>query len=1352
MHHPLLRRQLRHRLGDRLPDDPALQQLLEDIDAAYHEADRGPGMLERSLDLTSTELLERNQALHEAMSGGDIAIWTVTVDGLSIELRGAPLPFVQDPHGSVVVPIAAFLAVVDPADRDRVGLALDGQTDRERVDLQCWIADDRGRRRLELRGRRATGRARFTGVCTEVTHHEATQRRRIVDEQQQTLVRLAKTMASAPSDLEATFEILSQEVAATLKVARVGIWIHDRARDALVAASIHDRGRSERGVVLPLAPYRDYERALATNRVIAADDAHHHPATRAFSADYLTPLGIGAMLDATIFIGDQVVGVVCSEHVGPARRWTAEEQAFAAAVADLAAVFFEGHRRHAAEAALADQQRLLRSVIDTAPNLIFVKDRGGRFTLVNRAVAEIYGCTVDDLVGKTDRDCNANIEEVERFRRDDTEVLDTLVERFIPEEPLTGASGDTRWLQTVKRPLVGIDGKAEMVLGVSTDITERKRAEQERVRLAQKFQQSQQLESLGLLAGGVAHDFNNLLTPILVYVDLLQEMLPDGDSASELMQYLDEIRAAGLQARDLTAQLLAFGRRQSLVITSVDLNKEIDQLRSLLVRVLPEHIEIVTDLAADLPPVGADRAQVHQILMNLALNARDAMPTGGRLRFATAREPGNGNGNGDGNGNDEAVVLTVSDTGHGMDRATMGQIFEPFFTTKALGHGSGLGLATVYGVVQQHRGTIDVESSPGAGTTFIVRLPPAAPHHASPNAVSSPMRSVRATVLVVEDDPRVLRLVCTLLGRHQIDVLAAHSPERALELARAAPHVDLLLSDVIPLLDSAGTPAFLLGISEDITERRATEEERTRLIDIIESTSDMVGFGTADGRVRYINRAGRRMLGIPLDEDLTATTFPQYLSPWAVKILQQEAMPGAARDEVWEGESALLARSGREIPCSQVVTAHKDSHGTVAYFSTIMRDITDLKKSELVLEQRVEAEIQARKQTEQLLLQAQKMEGIGRLAGGVAHDFNNLLSVILSYSEMIQSDLKEGDPLRADVEEIRKAGSRAADLTRQLLAFSRQQVLQPRIVDLNETTASMRNMIGRLVGEDVDVQLTTAATGRVKCDPGQMEQVVMNLVVNARDAMPDGGTLTIETADVVLDEAFARKHVGATAGPHVMLAVSDTGVGIEAGNVSRIFEPFFTTKEKGKGTGLGLSTVYGIVRQSSGCLSVDSDPGQGTTFRVYLPRTAAVEDESQPGPPPARRRGSETVLLVEDEPQLRALARGILQRRGYRVLEAQNGGEALLLCEQHTATIHLLLTDVVMPQMNGRQLAERLGTLRPEMRVLYVSGYTDDVILRHGVLEKNVAFLPKPFTPDVLAGKVREVLDAPPGRFTTRPG
>jgi two-component system cell cycle sensor histidine kinase/response regulator CckA len=373
------------------------------------------------------------------------------------------------------------------------------------------------------------------------------------------------------------------------------------------------------------------------------------------------------------------------------------------------------------------------------------------------------------------------------------------------------------------------------------------------------------------------------------------------------------------------------------------------------------------------------------------------------------------------------------------------------------------------------------------------------------------------------------------------------------------------------------------------------------------------------------------------------------------------------------------------------------------------------------------------------------MEAIGNLAGGVAHDFNNLLTVILGSTELLALQMGEGHPWEPDLQAIAEAGQRAAALTQQLLAFSRKQILQPQVVDLNQVVSRVELILRRLIGEDIELAVEAEASlGHVLVDPGQAEQILMNLAVNSRDAMPTGGRLMIETSNVVLDQSDANRQLSVVPGPHVMLSVSDTGIGMDLLTQSRIFEPFFTTKGPGRGTGLGLSTVFGIVQQSGGAIEVSSELGKGTTFKIYFPQTNRPSRESAKAPSSdaASLRGSETILLVEDDPLVRALTRTILKEAGYHVLEAENAEAALTLFERQSAIIHLLLTDVVLPRMGGRQLANQLRARRPGLKVLFMSGYTNDSTIRHGVMGSAVDLLQKPFTRVALLRRVRSAVDA----------
>jgi two-component system cell cycle sensor histidine kinase/response regulator CckA len=474
-------------------------------------------------------------------------------------------------------------------------------------------------------------------------------------------------------------------------------------------------------------------------------------------------------------------------------------------------------------------------------------------------------------------------------------------------------------------------------------------------------------------------------------------------------------------------------------------------------------------------------------------------------------------------------------------------------------------------------------------------------------------------------------------------------------------------------------------------------------------------------RFLAVNDAAIKLYGYARDEFLAKRVSDLKFAGEVPELVQGMAQILAGGTGQWRGTERHRKQNGSLIDVD--VTAHPVATDEGAAMLAIFVDVTETRR------------------LEQELRHAHKMEAVGLLAGGIAHDFNNLLSVILSYSTLVVDDLQPNDPVRADLEEVKRAGQRAVELTQQLLAFSRKQMLQPKLVDLNQILTGMEKMLRRLLGEGIDLSLlTSSGLGNVHADPGQIEQVIMNLTVNARDAAP-GGKVSIETANVLLDSEYAVDHPGVTAGRYVMMAVSDTGVGMDKATQERVFEPFFTTKERGKGTGLGLSTVFGIVRQSGGHIGLRSEPGHGTTFKVYLPRTDSTAKTPTP-PPPSKPtlRGSETILVVEDEDQVRDLVRAILRRQGYNVLEAQNAGEAFLVCEKFPAQIHLLLTDMVMPRMGGRELVERLGPMRPEMKILYMSGYTEEAIGHPGDLEAMVAFLHKPITPDALTRKVREVL------------
>jgi len=591
-------------------------------------------------------------------------------------------------------------------------------------------------------------------------------------------------------------------------------------------------------------------------------------------------------------------------------------------------------------------------------------------------------------------------------------------------------------------------------------------------------------------------------------------------------------------------------------------------------------------------------------------------------------------------------------------------------------------------------------------------------------------------ILIAEDSPTQSAQLQHILEQHGYRVSVAQNGRQALESLRAsADKPSLVISDIMmPEMDG-----YTL-----CHETKADERLKDVPVMLLTSLSDPHDI------VRGLECGADNFLTKPYDEK-------QLLSRVQYILLNREMRQGGRTQmgmEVFFGGQRLVVTPERQQILDLLISTYETAVQKNLELQRVQEELRTLNESleekveertaELVKEmtERQQAE-EALWETEEQLRQSQKLEAVGQLAGGIAHDFNNLLTVISGYSDLLLRSINDASQ-RQKVEEVKKAGDRAASLIRQLLAFSRKQILQPAILNLNQIVPNVDKMLRRLISEDIDLlTVTEPELGQVKADLGQIEQVLVNLAVNARDAMPKGGKLTIETANVYLDELYARSHFAVTPGHYVMLAVSDTGTGMDAETQKHIFVPFFTTKEEGKGTGLGLSTVYGIVKQSGGYLWVYSEVGRGTSFKIYLPRVfETVEQQALKAEQTSTPQGAETILLVEDEADVLQLVKSVLELSGYRVLTASRGSEALALAGSHAGAIHLLLTDVVMPQMDGREVANQLTRMRPATRVLFMSGYTDEAIVHHGVLDAGVSFLQKPFTPEAIARKVREVLDA----------
>ena len=535
---------------------------------------------------------------------------------------------------------------------------------------------------------------------------------------------------------------------------------------------------------------------------------------------------------------------------------------------------------------------------------------------------------------------------------------------------------------------------------------------------------------------------------------------------------------------------------------------------------------------------------------------------------------------------------------------------------------------------------------------------------------------------------------------------------------------DYILKDRVIRLGPA-----LLEALERARQRQALRQHERLLRQIIDANPSLIFVKDWDGRFVLVNQATAEIYGTTVDALVGKTDADFNPNPEEVAHFLRDD-----REVISSGRPKLISEEQVTNPLTK----------QTRWFQTIKVPLR-LPEEESSTLLGVATEITERKRLEEQLLQSQKMEAVGQLAGGVAHDFNNILTAIVGYTDLLAADFSPNSRELEDLEEIRKAARRAAALTRQLLSFSRKQMLEPRIIDLNGVVTNLEKMLRSLISENIELKTALATgLGAARADPNQIEQVIMNLAINARDAMPEGGTLTIETGNATLDENYAARHVSVVPGAYVMLAVTDTGCGMNEETKARMFEPFFTTKPPGRGTGLGLSTVYGIVKQSGGNIWLYSEPGRGTTFKIYLPTVAALpEDIGKVVPVEAARHGGGTVLVVEDDDQLRRLTHRALAARGYTVLEADRGRAALDIARRHKGMIDLLLTDVVMPDTNGRKLADALRAARPGLRVLYMSGYPDGAIASHGMLEHGVAYLAKPFTTEAITRKVREVLDAP---------
>ena len=1015
-------------------------------------------------------------------------------------------------------------------------------------------------------------------------------------------------------------------------------------------------------------------------------------------------------------------------------------------------LYFEGSmediaERKRAEEELAKERNLLRTLVDNLPDChIFVKDSESRFITTNLSHLQTLGAkNLDEVFGKTDFDLFPE-ELAEQYHADEQGVLESGEPLFNRVEPVVDQRGEKKWYLTTKVPLRDGSGSIVGLMGMSRDITEHKQAEetlkQRNRELATLFEATTAISSnlsLGTVLQTVAEQMvsalgssgcalsiwrreqdavetlaeHNTLKPenndppgtyyALSDYPATRQVLETGQSM--LIQYddptADQAELAWMARQEVKTVLMLPLIARERVWGLLELIDEMEGRQY-----TAEEFSLAESLTAQ-AALAIENAQLHQaVQQELAERARAEQENHSRSRelallnriiAASATEP------------EPTTILEIAcrEMAHAFDvpQAIAAQLNDE---------------KTAATVVAEYRtddrppalnDTFPMEGNPWYQYLFTYKAPLSvddafrdpwlAPIHGPTGDGQRCAASLLILPLIIDGD---------VVG-------------------------SLSLAATQPRTFSASEISLAWNVADQVAgglARARLAQTQRRLTAAIEQAAESIVILDTEGAILYVNPAFERITGYSRAEAVGQTLHILNSGKHDAAFFKN-LWATVSAGEVWHGRIVNKQKDGTLYTDETTVTPVRNESNTIVNYVEVKRDVT----RELELEEQYR--------------QSQKMEAVGQLTAGIAHDFNNLLTAINGFAELMQFELSVDDPRQELVVKILRSGKRASDLIRQLLAFSRKQIIEPRVLDLNAVVTDMDRMLQRIIGENIELQtILIRDLWPVKADPSQIEQVIVNLAVNARDAMPGGGKLIIETANVMLDEDYAADHVGAEAGEHVLLAVSDTGVGISEDVRARIFEPFFTTKQAGKGTGLGLATVYGIVKQSGGNIWVYSEEGVGTTFKVYLPRGAESRrtlDHPEIGQ--EMPLGKETILLVEDEAGVRDLARVVLQRQGYTVLEAADGQQAVQLADGHSGPIHLLLTDVVMPGSNGKTLAQNLIQTHPEMSVLFMSGYTNEAIAHHGVLEPGVAFLQKPFHPMTLARKVRKVLDNPPKSLPT---
>jgi PAS domain S-box-containing protein len=1044
-------------------------------------------------------------------------------------------------------------------------------------------------------------------------------------------------------------------------------------------------------------------------------------------------------------------GTVIQTEVAAAPLEYQGERAILAIIRDIT-------ERKRLEEVLEKERQDLKLIIDSSPIKIFFKDKEGKYIRVNKVYAEALEMPEEYFLGKTVFDFYS-LPIAQSMSADDQDVIQSGRPKLNIIEQYESPSG-LRWVQTDKIPICEEHGMSIGLIGFAQDITECKRAEEalqeseERFRLA--FENANTGMCLVDLDGNLTR-VNNKMCKIFGYTKQELERMTVNDIAHP--EDIDKSPAFIQKTLRGEIERGTFEKRyfhkKGHVVTC--------QVSSSLVRTangLPlyfiSHIHDITERKQAEENLRESEERYRSLLENsddaILLTVPDggilkANPSACRMFGRTEAEITRMGRNGVVDTTDPRLPIALEErkrTGKFRGELTFlrrdGQPFPGELTSVVFqGKGGQPRSSMIIRDITDRKRFEEmflrinkaVESSSDA-----IGMSSAQGHHFYHNKAFTELFEYTPEELEAAGGGQAAYADKSVARKVFDTIMSGGSWSGEVEMISKSGRKFPVELRADAITDESGNIIGLVGVHTDITERKRTEdalrESEERYRTLVETSPDAISLLDLNLNIVMVNRPALALYGYESPEEVVGRSALNFIAPQdrprAVKEIQQVLEKGSLANS----EYTQLRKGDVLFPAELSASLILDGEKRPLAIICVTRDISIRKRSE---EERTALEDQLR--------QSQKMEAIGQLAGGVAHDFNNLLTVIKGYCQLSLAEMKESTPIKDVLEVINKATEKAADLTRQLLAFSRRQIMEVRVLDLNALLQNLDKMLRRIIGEDIElVMLLGEDLGRVKADPGQIEQVVMNLAVNAKDAMSKGGKLIIETANRELDEAYARAHVAVTPGRYVMIAVSDTGAGMGPEVRDRVFEPFFTTKGKGRGTGLGLSMVYGIVKQSNGNIWVYSEPGKGTTFKIFLPRVdepaekLKVQETGEEFP-----RGSETILVVEDDKEVRNLAVRILKRQGYTVLDGSYGDQAFNVCRQHKGPIHLLLTDVVMPGMDGRALSESLSQLHPEMKVLYMSGYTDDAIVRHGVMAKGMNYIQKPFTVNGLTKKVREVLE-----------